>query len=96
MTLFKPLQDRLLVKRIESETKSAGGIIIPDNAQEKPTQAEVVAAGGGKKLENGEVRPLDVKVGDKIVFSSYAGSALKIDGEEYLVLKEDDVLGTLG
>ena len=96
MTLFKPLQDRLLVKRIESETKSAGGIIIPDNAQEKPTQAEVVAVGGGKKLSNGEVSPLEVKVGDKVVFSSYAGSALKIDGDEYLVLKEDDVLGVLG
>lgn len=92
---FKPLQDRILVKRIESETKSAGGIIIPDNAQEKPTQAEVIAVGNGKRLSNGELYTPDVKVGDKVVFSSYAGSSLKIDGDELLILKEDDILGVM-
>ena len=92
---FKPLQDRILVKRTESETKSAGGIIIPDNAQEKPTQAQVVAVGAGRKLDSGELYTPDVKVGDTVVFASYAGSALKIDGEELLLLKEDDVYGVL-
>ncbi|MCY4380351.1 MAG: co-chaperone GroES [Proteobacteria bacterium] len=92
---FKPLQDRVLVKRLESETKSAGGIIIPDNAQEKPTQAEVVAVGNGKRLSNGELHTPDVKVGDKVVFSTYAGSSLKIDGDELLVLKEDDIFGVV-
>lgn len=92
---FKPLQDRILVKRIDTETKSAGGIIIPDNAQEKPTQAEVIAVGNGKRMSNGELSKPDVQVGDRIVFSTYAGSALKIDGDELLVLKEDDVFGVI-
>lgn len=92
---FKPLQDRILVKRLDTETKSAGGIIIPDNAQEKPTQAEVIAVGHGKRLSNGELYTPDVKVGDRVVFSTYAGSALKIDGDELLVLKEDDIFGVL-
>ena len=92
---FKPLQDRILVKRTESETKSAGGIIIPDNAQEKPTQAQVVAVGPGKKLTNGELSCLDVKVGDTVVFASYSGSSLKIDGQDLLLLKEDDVFGVI-
>ncbi|MCY4444162.1 MAG: co-chaperone GroES [Proteobacteria bacterium] len=92
---FKPLQDRLLVRRLESETMSSGGIIIPDNAQETPTQAEVVAVGDGKRNDNGELMNLQVKVGDKVVFSSYAGSAVMIDGDELLVLKEDDVLGVI-
>lgn len=95
MALFKPLGDRLLVKRLESETKSAGGIIIPDNAQEKPTQARVISVGNGRKLESGELVAPSVKEGDNVVFSSYAGTALKLDGVEYLVLKEDDVLGVL-
>ena len=92
---FTPLQDRILVKRIESETKSAGGIIIPDNAQEKPTQAEVIAVGNGKRLPSGELYTPDVKVGDKVVFSTYAGSSLKIDGDELLILKEDDIFGVI-
>lgn len=92
---FKPLQDRILVKRVESETKSAGGIIIPDNAQEKPQEGEVLAVGNGKKLSSGELQTPDVKIGDKVVFSTYAGTALKIDGEELLVLKEDDIFGVL-
>lgn len=92
---FKPLQDRILVKRLDTETKSAGGIIIPDNAQEKPTQAEVIAVGNGKRMASGELYQPDVKVGDKVVFSTYAGSSLKIDGDELLVLKEDDIFGVL-
>lgn len=91
---FRPLQDRILVKRIDTKTKSAGGIIIPDNAQEKPTQAEVVAVGPGKKT-NGELVALSVKVGDRVMFSTYGGTAIKIDGDELLVLKEDDVFGVI-
>ena len=92
---FRPLQDRLLVKRIDSEERSLGGIIIPDTAKEKPQQAEVVAVGNGKRLESGEVRPLDVSVGDKILFSKYSGSEITLDGNEHLILREEDVLGVL-
>ena len=92
---IRPLQDRIIVKRLEEEEKTAGGIIIPDAAKEKPMQGEVVAAGKGKVNENGKLNPLDVKVGDKILFGKYAGTEVKIDGEDYLIMREDDVLGVL-
>jgi chaperonin GroES len=92
---IRPLQDRILVKRLESEEKTAGGIIIPDNAKEKPMQGEVVAVGNGKMLENGKVQKPDVKQGDRILFSKYAGSEVKIDGTEHLILREEDILGIL-
>jgi chaperonin GroES len=92
---IRPLQDRIIVKRLEEEEKTAGGIIIPDAAKEKPMQGEVMAAGKGKVNENGKVNPLDVKVGDKILFGKYAGTEVKIDGEDYLIMREDDVLGVL-
>ena len=90
---IRPLQDRLLVKRVEKETTTAGGIIIPDTAKEKPQEATVVAVGNGKILENGSVRPLEVKAGDRILFSKYAGTEVKIEGEEHLILREDDIIG---
>ena len=89
---LKPLNDRVIVKRVESETKTAGGIIIPDTAKEKPAEAEVVAVGTGKMLENGERQKMQVKVGDKILFGKYSGTEVKINGEEHLILKEDDIL----
>ncbi|NPA25104.1 MAG: co-chaperone GroES [Deltaproteobacteria bacterium] len=92
---IRPLQDRIIVKRLEEEEKTKGGIIIPDAAKEKPMQGEVVAAGKGKVNEDGKVNPLDVKVGDRILFGKYAGTEVKIDGEEYLIMREDDVLGVL-
>ncbi len=92
---MRPLQDRILVKQLEGEDKSAGGIIIPDSAKEKPYQGEVIAVGNGKKLEDGTVRPLDVKKGDIILFERYAGTNVKIDGEEYLIMREDDVLAAV-
>ncbi len=92
---IRPLQDRIIVKRTEEEEKTAGGIIIPDAAKEKPMQGEVVAAGKGKVAEDGKVNPLDVKVGDKILFGKYAGTEVKLDGEDYLIMREDDVLGVL-
>jgi chaperonin GroES len=92
---IRPLQDRIIVKRLEEEEKTAGGIIIPDAAKEKPMQGEVVAAGNGKVTEDGKVLPLDVKVGDKILFGKYAGTEVKLDGEDYLIMREDDVLGVL-
>ena len=92
---IRPLQDRIIVKRLEEEEKTAGGIIIPDAAKEKPMQGEVMAAGKGKVNENGKVNPLDVKVGDKILFGKYAGTEVKIDGEDYLIMREEDVLGVL-
>ncbi|MDI9347727.1 MAG: co-chaperone GroES [Methylacidiphilales bacterium] len=92
MTLkVRPLHDRVLVKRLEEELKSPGGIVIPDSAAEKPIRGEVLAAGKGKILENGTVRPLDVKVGDKILFNKYSGTEVKIDGVEYLIMREDDI-----
>ncbi len=92
---IRPLQDRLLVKRLEKDDKSKGGIIIPDTAKEKPQEGEVVAVGKGKVGDDGKVVPLDVKKGDKILFSKYAGTEVKIDGQEVLIMREDDVLGVL-
>ena len=92
---FRPLQDRILVKRIDKEEKTSGGIIIPDTAKEKPQEGEVVAVGNGKRLDDGKVLPLDVKAGDKILFGKYSGSEIKIDGEEHLILREDEVLGVI-
>ena len=92
---IRPLQDRLLVKRLQSEEKTASGIIIPDNAKEKPQEAEVIAVGAGKMLDDGKLRKPDVKVGDRVLFSKYAGSEVKIDGHEHLIMREDDLLGVL-
>ena len=92
---IRPLHDRILVQRLEEEEKTKGGIIIPDTAKEKPIEGKVVAVGNGKLLENGEVKPLDVKVGDKVLFGKYAGTEVKIGGEEYLIMREDDVLGII-
>lgn len=93
---LRPLHDRVLVRRLEDKETMRGGIIIPDSAKEKPQQAEVVAAGNGKMLDNGERVPVDVKAGDHILFGKYSGSDIKIDGEEYLILREDEILGVLG
>jgi chaperonin GroES len=92
---IRPLQDRVIVKRVEEEEKTKGGIIIPDSAKEKPIEGKVVAVGNGKLGEDGKVHPLDVKAGDRILFSKYAGTEVKIDGEEHLILREDDILGVL-
>ncbi|HXH72946.1 MAG TPA: co-chaperone GroES [Mariprofundaceae bacterium] len=94
-TKVRPLHDRVIVRRLDEEHKSAGGIIIPDTAKEKPVQGEVIAAGKGKILENGEVRPLDVKAGDRVIFSKYAGTEIKLDGQEVLMMREDDILGVI-
>ncbi len=95
-TRIRPLADRLIVKRIEAaEQKSAGGIIIPDTAKEKPQEGKVVAVGKGKINDDGKVTPLDIKAGDRILFGKYSGSEIKIDGEEHLILREDDVLGVV-
>lgn len=90
---FRPLHDRVLVERIEAETKSAGGIIIPETAQEKPQQGKVKAVGAGNRDENGKLIPLDVKAGDTILFGKWSGSEVKIDGKEFLIMKESDILG---
>lgn len=93
---FRPLHDRILIKRLEDEEKkTAGGIIIPDTAKEKPQEGKVVAIGNGKRLEDGTAQGLDVKVGDRILFGKYSGSEIKIAGEEHLILREDEVLGIL-
>jgi chaperonin GroES len=92
---LKPLQDRILVKRLEEEEKTKGGIIIPDAAKEKPQAGKVIAVGDGKVLENGTKIKLSVKAGDKVLFAKYAGTEIPIDGEEHLILKEDDVLGII-
>jgi chaperonin GroES len=92
---IRPLQDRILVKRLESEEKTAGGIIIPDNAKEKPVEGQVIAIGNGKRLEDGSLAKPDLKVGDRIIFSKYAGSEVKIEGTEHLVMREDDILGVV-
>ncbi len=92
---IRPLQDRILVKRIEEEETTEGGIIIPDTAKEKPIEGKVVAVGKGKVSEDGKVRPLDVKKGDRILFGKYAGTEVKIEGEEHLIMREDDVLGVI-
>jgi chaperonin GroES len=93
---IRPLHDRILVKRIEEETTTKGGIIIPDTAKEKPQEGRVVAIGTGKLLEDGSVRPLDVKAGDKILFGKYAGSDVNIDGDEHIIIREEDVLAIIG
>jgi chaperonin GroES len=90
---FRPLYDRILVERVESEEKTKGGIIVPDTAKEKPQQGKVIAVGHGKRLEDGKLIPLEVKAGDTILFGKYSGSEIKIEGNEYLIMKEDDVLG---
>jgi chaperonin GroES len=89
---IRPLQDRIIVKQLEEEDKSAGGIIIPDTAKEKPHQGKVVAVGNGKIQENGKIRKLDVKVGDRILFEKFAGTTLKIEGEEYMIMREEEIL----
>ena len=93
---IRPLHDRVIVKRVEEEKKSAGGIIIPDAAAEKPVQGVVKAVGKGKILENGEVRPLDLKVGDKVLFGKYSGQEFKLDGQDLLHMREDDIIGIVG
>ena len=92
---IRPLHDRVIVKRIEEERKSAGGIVIPDTAAEKPDQGEIVAVGKGKKDDQGKVIPLDVKVGDKILFGKYSGQTVKVKGEELLVMREEDIMGVI-
>ena len=92
---IRPLQDRVVIKRIEAERTTASGIVIPDSAGEKPDQGEVVAVGNGKILESGSVRPLDVKVGDRVLFGKYSGQTVKVDGEELLVMREEDLMGVL-
>jgi chaperonin GroES len=89
---IRPLQDRIVVKRLEGESKSKGGIIIPDTAKEKPIEGKVVAVGNGKVLKDGKVRPLEVKVGDTVLFGKYSGTEVKLDGEEHVLIREDDVL----
>lgn len=92
---IRPLYDRVLVRRLESEEKTKGGIIIPETAQEKPQEAEIVAVGKGKLKEDGTIRPLDVKVGDRVLFSKYGGTDITVDGEEHLILREDEILAVI-
>jgi chaperonin GroES len=92
---IRPLQDRILVKRVEEEAKTKGGIIIPDTAKEKPQEGKVIAVGKGKVLEDGSVHRLDVKKGDRVLFSKYAGTEVNLEGEEHLIIREDDVLGVI-
>ena len=92
---IRPLHDKVVVRRVDAETKTAGGIVIPDSATEKPQQGEVIAVGQGKKLDNGQVQKLDVKVGERVVFGQYAGNAIKIDGEELLIMSESDIYGVV-
>ena len=93
---FRPLHDRVLVRRVEAEEKTAGGIIIPDSAKEKPAEGEVVAVGAGNKAEDGKVTPLDVKAGEKVLFGKWSGTEVKINGEDLLIMKESDILGIIG
>jgi chaperonin GroES len=92
---FRPLHDRVVVKRVQEETKTKGGIIIPDTAAEKPQQGQVIAAGPGARGESGEIAPLDVKVGDKVLFGKWSGTEVKIDGEDLVIMKESDIMGVL-
>ena len=92
---IRPLHDRVIVKRLEEERKTASGIVIPDAAAEKPDQGEILAVGKGKILENGDVRKMDVKVGDRVLFGKYAGQTVKVDGQEVLVMREEDIMGVL-
>ena len=91
----RPLHDRMLVRRIEEQESAKGGIIIPDTAKEKPIEGQVIAVGNGKVLEDGKVRPLDIKAGDRVLFSKYAGTEVKLDGEEHLIMREEDILGVI-
>jgi chaperonin GroES len=92
---LRPLHDRVIVKRLDQETKTASGLIIPEAAAEKPDQGEIIATGNGKVQENGQVRPLDVKVGDRVLFGKYSGQAVKVEGEELLVMREEDIMAVL-
>jgi len=92
---FRPLHDRVLVRRVDEETKTAGGIIIPDTAKEKPQEGEVIAVGAGIRNEDGKLTPLDVKAGDRILFGKWSGTEVKVDGEELLIMKESDILGII-
>ncbi len=92
---LRPLHDRVIVRRMEEETTTAGGIVIPDNAAEKPSRGEIIAAGNGKITDSGDVRPLAVKVGDKVLFGKYAGTEVKVEGEELLVMREDDIVAVI-
>ena len=92
---IRPLQDRLIVKRIEEQEKTKGGIIIPETAKEKPMEGKVIAVGKGKVLEDGKIRPLDVKAGDRVLFAKYGGTEVKIEEEEHLIMREDDILGVI-
>ncbi|MGH8557405.1 MAG: co-chaperone GroES [Methylococcales bacterium] len=92
---IRPLHDRVIVKRVEEERLSAGGIVIPDSAKEKPSQGQVIAVGNGKILDNGEIRALDVKVGDKVLFGKYAGNEVKVEGEELIVMREEDIMAVV-
>ena len=93
---FRPLHDRVLVRRVEAEEKTAGGIISPDSAQEKPAEGVIVSVGSGTKAEDGKVTPLDVKAGDKVLFGKWSGTEVKLDGEDLLIMKESDILGVIG
>lgn len=92
---LRPLQDRIIVKRVEEESKTAGGLFIPETAKEKPQRGQIVAVGNGKKTEDGKVLPLDVKVGDTVLFGKYAGTEIKVDGEDFLMMREDDILAVV-
>jgi chaperonin GroES len=92
---LRPLQDRIIVKRVEEETKTAGGIFIPETAKEKPQKGQIIAVGNGKKTEDGKVIPIDVKVGEIVLFGKYAGTEIKVDGDELLIMREDDILGVV-
>ena len=92
---IRPLHDRVIVKRVEEERTSAGGIVLPDSATEKPSEGEILAVGNGKQLDNGEVRALEVKVGDKVLFGKYSGNEVKVDGEDLIVMREEDIMGIL-
>jgi chaperonin GroES len=93
---FRPLHDRVLVRRVEAEEKTAGGIIIPDSAKEKPAEGEIVSVGSGARSEDGKVTPLDVKAGDRVLFGKWSGTEVKVDGEDLLIMKESDILGIIG
>ncbi|MFA6220540.1 MAG: co-chaperone GroES [Erythrobacter sp.] len=93
---FRPLHDRVLVRRIEAEEKTAGGIIIPDSAKEKPSEGEIIAVGSGSRAEDGKLTPLDVKAGDRVLFGKWSGTEVKIDGEDLLIMKESDIMGIIG
>lgn len=93
---IRPLHDRVVVKRVEEETKTAGGIVLPGSAAEKPSEGEILAVGPGKALDNGQIRALEVKVGDKVLFGKYSGTEVKVGGEQYIVMREEDIIGILG